>query len=211
VGGAMSKAKKGIALGLILMAASAWAASSLILDSLTPNPPKKLPEGYGVESGAYHFRDARLDLQVAQLTSEERVRFYAAKKLPDPFSGVLPIENLILLRLRIENLQKENTLEFSPTATMLGNCLAFDDTYVYQFLYREHDAAAKLDAAGKTMFLKHLSLPPGTWIERLLAFQYDDPYPSKKILLVVGGISAGAEGVDLAFPFKATYRKEKKK
>jgi len=203
--------RKAIALGLILVAASAWAGGVLILKSLTPELPKKAPEGYSLEGGVYHYRDAHLDVQVTPLTAAERPQYYATKKLPDPFSEVMPTENLILIRVRIENLQKEGAVEFSPTASMLGDSLAFDDTYVYQFLYKEKDADARLSAAGQTMFLKHLSLPPGNWIERLLAFQYDDPYPSKKLFLQLGGISVGPEGVPLAFPFKATFRKEKSK
>jgi len=205
----VSRAQKAIALGLLLVAASAWAGGILILESLTPELPKKAPEGYSLEGGVYHYRDAHLDVQVFQLTAAERPQYYAMKKLPDPFSGVRPAENLILIRVRIENLQKEGAVEFSPTASMLGDSLAFDDTYVYQFIYKEKDADAKLSAAGKTMYLKHLSLPPGTWIERLLAFQYDNPYPSKRLILQIGGISTGQEGVNLVFPFKTKFRKEK--
>jgi len=200
---------KSCALCVLLLAVSAWAGGVEVLESIVPLPSKKMPQGYSLEGEIWHYRDANLDVKVTPLTPEARARYYAEKQLEDPFSGVLPRENLVVMRLRVENLQKDGTVEFSPTACMLGNSLAFDDTYVYQFLYKEKNADAKLASAGKTLFMKHLSLPAGTWIEHLLAFQYDDPYPTKKLGLILGGISAGAEGVDIVFPFKATFKKEK--
>ena len=207
----MSTRKKAVTLCLILVALSAWAGGTLVLESLAPELPKKAPEGYSLQGEVHHYRDSRLDVQVAYLAVAERVRYFAMKELPDPFATVLPAENLILIRMRLENLQKEGAVEFSPTATMLGESLAFDDTFVYQFLYKEKDADAKLSAAGKTMYLRHLSLPPGTWIERLLAFQYDDPYSAKRLILQIGGVSTGQEAVDLAFSFKTTFKKVKEK
>jgi hypothetical protein len=203
--------RAGVAAAALVAALAAWASGALILESLTPLASKKLPPGYTLEGNVWHYRDPRVDVQVAPLAGEERASFFMSRGLQNPFASALPMENLILFRLRIENLQKDQSVEFSPTAVILGNSLAFDDTHVYQFLYKEADSETKLAAAGKTMYMNHLSLPAGLWIERLLAFQYDDPYPTKKIPLILGSMSAGPEGLDLVFPYKASFHKEKSK
>jgi hypothetical protein len=196
--------------GLALLSLAAWGSKKVqVLESLTPSVSKQEAPGYTAQGTEWRYRDDKIDFRVAPLTAEDRGAFYREKGLVDPFASFRATDNLLLFRVRIENLSKDTPVEFSPTATMFGNSVAFDETYIFQYLYKESNADEKLTAVGKTLFLSHLQLPPGTWIERLMAFTYDDPYTTKTLRLVVQGLMAGPEGLNLEFPFKASYRKEK--
>lgn len=193
----------------LLLSLSVWAGSKIyVLKSLTPVVDKKSGPGYTMEGLTSHFRDQRADVQVTVLTPEERTKFFAGKGLDDPFTILSPRENYIFFKLRMENLDSSDTLEFSPNEVMFGNSMPLDETMLYQLLYKEKDGDAKLVAAGKTVFSRHLSLPPHAWIERLIIFQYDDPYPARKISLVINGAQIGRNGLELEFLFKSDFKKE---
>lgn len=207
----MSASRRFAILGLALLGLSLWGGTKVqVVESLTPSVSKQKSPGYSAEGVEWRYRDDQVEFRVAPLTAAERAAYYQSKGLADPFGSFGPTDNLILFLVRIENLSKDTPVEFSPTATMFGNSVAFDETYIFQYLYKESGADEKLVTAGKTMFLSHLQLPPGNWIERLMAFTYDDPYATKTLRFVVQGLMAGPEGRDLEFPFKATYRKEKR-
>ncbi len=205
----MSKMARFLPLAVLLLPAALAASSKYILSGLSPEVSKKAPQGYAVEGQTYHFRDARLDVRVTPLGPGEREAFFSSRGLTDPFRGLPADLNYIFFKVRIENLQKADTVEFSPGSSMFGNSNSVDEIAMYQLLYKEQDGDARLAAAGKGFFMRSLHLPPGQWIERLMAFQYDDPYKTKKIILVMSSILLGRDGLDLEFPFAATYVKEK--
>ena len=197
-------------LGLAFLSLAAWGGTTVqVLETLTPKAPKKADMGYSVEGNAWHYRDDKVDFRLAFLSADERAAFFHEKGVADPFTSFGLRENLILFRVRIENLTDGTPVEFSPTAAMLGNSLAFDETYIFQYLYKEPQVDEKMAAAGKTVFLSHLQLPPGKWIERLIVFKYDDPYSVRTLKFVVQGLMVGPDGLNLEFPFKANFRKEK--
>lgn len=204
---------KALAAALLAMAALAVAAKSVnILMDLMPEPQKKAHEGYAVEGRAYHYRDKRLDARVAYLPPEDRAAWFAGHKIPDPFLGLIkPEDNYAFFVVRLENLQAEENVGFTPGSAMFGTANLVDDITVYQMFYKESDGEARLAAAGKAFFFKPLYLPPGKWIERLLLFQYDEAYAAKKVPLVMSSILLGRDGIDLEFSFLATFKKEKRK
>jgi hypothetical protein len=201
---AIAAAGAGILLSLLAGATS----KTYIIERLEPDPPKKAAQ-YSAEGGGLRYRDARLDVAAVPLLGEARSSYFTSRGVVDPFDSPALEPNYVLFRVRLENLMKDEALEFSPGSAMFGNSNALDEIGVYQLFYKEVDGEARLAAAGKTLFLRHLRLPPGEWIERLMVFQYDDPYPTKKITLVLSSILLGRDGVDLEFPFRASYRKEK--
>ena len=168
-----------------------------------------LAQGIAVEGNGYRFTAGDVDVRVEPLTDEQRAAFCREQGVEDPFGALRKGESYVFFKVRFENRRKEGDLVFSPQAAMFGNGLAFDEIKVYQYFYRDKDADAILASAGKVLFLKNLVLPPGYHLERLLMFQYDDPYPVKKISLIIGSLMAGQDGLDLEFRFRATYRKEK--
>jgi len=204
---------KPIAAALLAMAALALAAKSVsILVDLVPEPPKKAAAGYEVEGRVYHYRDKRLDARVAYLLPEDRAAWFSKRGLQDPFEGLIkPEDNYVFFCLRLENLQKEENVAFTPGSSMFGTANLVDDTTIYQMFYKENDGEARLAVAGKSFFFKALYLPPGQWIERLLLFQYDESYAMKKVPLVMSSILLGRDGIDLEFSFLATFKKEKRK
>ena len=204
---------KALAATLLAMAALAVAAKSVnILMDLTPEPQKKAREGYAVEGRAYHYRDKRLDARVAYLPPEDRTAWFSKRGLQDPFDGLIkPEDNYAFFSLRLENLQREDNVAFTPGSSMFGTANLVDDVTVYQMFYKENDGEARLAAAGKAFFFKALNLPPGQWIERLLLFQYDETYAVKKVPLVMSSILLGRDGIDLEFSFQATFKKEKRR
>lgn len=203
---------------LVVLAAAAPSAILLsartlnILQDLVPEPQKKPEPGYFIEGKSYHYRDKRLDVRVTYLTPEERYAWFAQREVKDPFSAAIrPEDNYAFFRVRIENLQKEDSVEFTPGSSMFGTANLVDDISVYQMFYKESDGEERLAAAGKSFYFKALHLPPGQWIERLMLYQYDETYQQKKVVLVLSSILLGREGVDLEFPFLTTFKKVKRK
>jgi hypothetical protein len=197
---------------LLVLGVSAWASRKIyILEHLSPDLKKKQSRGYSAEGNGFHFRNKALDVRVEPMTGNELQAYYRAQGVLDPFADFPPEANYVFFRLRIENLGKSDNLSFSPQGAMFGSDGALDDIGLYQLFYKENDGERRLAAAGKTLFLKNLYLPAGYWIERLLVFQYDNPYPTKKISLILSNILTGKEGLDLEFPFRADFRKEKVK
>ncbi len=195
---------------LLVLSVSAWASRKIcILQGLTPDVKKVDSKNLTVEGGGFHYRDKRVDVRLTPLTGRELEAYYEAQGVSDPFTGFPPEANYVFFKLRIENLQKSGDLTFSPQGAMLGSDGTLDDIGLYQLFYRETDGDQKLAAAGKTLFLKNLYLPAGYWIERLLVFQYDNPYPTKKLTLIMSNILMGKDGLDLEFPFRADFKKEK--
>jgi hypothetical protein len=190
---------------LVLLAAR----TIYVLDGLTPEVQKKPVQGYSTEGSSFHYRDGRIAVTATPLFANDLDGFYAQHGLTNPFAH-FPVEaNYVFFKIRIENLQKTDNVEFSPGSVMFGNSNALDDIAVYQLFYKEDKGEALLAAAGKTLFLRNLRLPAGQWIERLMVFQYDDPYKTKKIPLIMSNILMGREGLDVEFPFLTHFRKEK--
>lgn len=195
----------------VLTALALPAGTLYLLAGLKPHPPKGPTPNLRVEGGAYLYRDGRLSLRVEPLGPEGRAAFFSERGLPDPFADFPPEDNYVFFRVRFENLSREDPLTFSPVATLFGNSAALDEVRLYQTFYRLADGEKRLEAVGKALFVKTLSLPPGTFIERLLVYQYDDPYPVKAIPLIFGSVLVGREGLDLELPFEATFKKEKRR
>lgn len=182
-----------------------------ILQDLVPESKKKAQPGYFIEGKAYHYRDSRLDVRVSYLTVDERRAWFEQRETKDPFSAVRAEDNYAFFKVRFENLQKDENVEFTPGSSMFGTGNLVDDITVYQMFYKESDGDERLASAGKSFYFKALHLPPGQWIERLMIFQYDELYQQKKVSLVLSSILLGREGVDLEFPFLTTFKKEKQK
>jgi hypothetical protein len=202
---------KALAAVAVLAALAVPAGTLYLLTGLKPRPPKRPDPNLRVEGRAFVYRNARLELQVEPLDPAGRADFFSRRGLEDPFAGFPPEDNYVAFRVRFENLSKNEPLTFSPVSTLFGNSAALDEVRLYQTFYREKDGEKMLEAVGKTLFVKTLSLPPGTFIERLLVYQYDDPYPVRTIPLVFGSILLGRESLDLELPFEATFHKEKRR
>jgi len=194
----------------LTLAAAALAATLPVLESLAPNPPKKMPAGFEVKGGGYHARTDLADVEVEPLLLSQVGSWYAARGMENPFGDFPAPMNYILVRLRIENLSKEETLEFSPTACAFDSCLARDDSRVYETFYALSGGEKRLEVLGKTLFLKPLFLPPGQFLERLLFFEYDEPFAVKRMMLSIHSVAVGRTQVDLQFPFRASYMKKSK-
>lgn len=182
-----------------------------ILQDLVPEPTKKPQPGYFIEGKAYHYRDKRLDVRVSYLTADERRAWFEGRETKDPFAALRAEDNYAFFKVRFENLQKDENVEFTPGSSMFGTGNLVDDITVYQMFYKETDGEERLASAGKSFYFKALHLPPGQWIERLMLFQYDELYQQKRVSLVLSSILLGREGVDLEFPFLTTFKKEKQK
>ncbi|MEW6758456.1 MAG: hypothetical protein AB1347_09560 [Acidobacteriota bacterium] len=194
------------------LAVAAVASQTIqVLVGLEPDGKARLPTGVRLEGSTFVVDDPRMSVRVAALDAAGRRDFFAGLGLPDPFRDVLSEENYVFFRVRFENRHKEEDLSFSPVNTMFGNASALDEVRLYQTFYRDKAGQEKLAAAGRGLFVKTLILPPGTHIERLLVYQYDDPYPVRKIPLIFGGILLGREGMDLELPFRADFKKEKRR
>lgn len=195
---------------LLILGISAWASRKVyILEHLSPDAKKKQSEAYTVEGDGFHFRNKRVDVRIEPISGEALEAYFRKQGVQDPFEGLPPEANYVFFRLRIENLGKSEELTFSPQGAMFGSDGALDDIGLYQLFYREEEGDRRLSAAGKTLFLKNLYLPAGYWIERLLVFQYDNPYPTRKISLILSNLLMGKDGLDLEFPFRAQFKKEK--
>ncbi|MGC8762231.1 MAG: hypothetical protein ACP5VN_01135 [Acidobacteriota bacterium] len=202
---------KALAAVSVLASLALPAGTLYLLTGLKPRPPKRPDPNLRVEGRAFVYRNPRLELRVEPLTPPGRADFFAQRGLQDPFAGFPPEDNYVAFRVRFENLSKEESLTFSPVATLFGNAAVLDEVRLYQTFYREKEGERMLEAVGRTLFVKTLTLPPGTFIERLLVYQYDDPYPVRTIPLVFASILVGRESLDLELPFEATFQKEKRK
>lgn len=206
----MKTRKSAVIFVLALVALTAWAGRTFyVLDSMTPKADAKLQVGLTVKDGGFQFRNKVFKLTVIPMRRESRQAYYREKKLPDPFESLRGDENMVFFKVRIENLQKSGKLAFSPRNTIMGNSMPFDEIKVYQLLYRARDSDKLLASAGKTFFFRNLVLPAHTWIERLMLFQYDDPYKTRNINLIFGSVATDRESFDVIFPFKAHFVKEK--
>jgi hypothetical protein len=195
---------------LTMVTVAAIASQTIqVLVNLAPDAKAKLPKGIRVEGPTFVVDDPRLEVRVTALDEAGRKDFFSGLGLADPFRDVLAEENYVFFKVRFENRHKEEDLSFSPVNTMFGNSASLDEVRLYQTFYRDKAGQEKLAAAGRGLFVKILILPPGSHIERLLVYQYDDPYPVRKIPLIFGGILLGREGMDLELPFRATFKKEK--
>jgi len=202
--------KRSLWIPLLLLTAALAAESVHLLVALEPNPPRKPPEGYSVEGGIYRFQNELFKVEAEHLTADARSAYYGARGLDDPFVGLVEYDNLFVIRVRLENLHKSETLHMQPGMVSIGNCLVQDETQVYQLFYRMTDGEKRLEAAGKTLFHRPLALPPGEWIERLFLFHYDDPYPVRRISLVISNLMFGNDALEVEFPFRARFEKEKR-
>jgi len=195
-------------LGLITLAVASKTTLYLLTD-LEPKPPRKMEPEYSVEGGVYRFENADMKVEVEYMDKADRAAYYKGKDLSDPFQGLVMYDNLVTFRLRIENLDDAEDLNMSPGAAQMGNALVLDETTLYQMFYRMKDGEERLAAVGRTLFIKPLQLPPGLWIERLLLFQYDDPYPVRRMDLILSSILVGQNGTDVVLRYKAHFEKEK--
>jgi hypothetical protein len=205
-----TRAARAIVALLALAVVAASAKSVNILVDLVPVQPKKPDPNCAIEGKTIHFRDRRVDVQVTYLDPAERLAWFRQHGGKDPFAGfILPQENYVFFRVRFENLQKEENVEFTPGSSMFGTANLVDETAIYELFYKESDGDERLAVAGKTLYFKALHLPPGQWIERLLLFKYDETYQQKKVVLLMSNILLGHEGLDLEFPFTTTFKKER--
>jgi len=202
-----------------LLAAFLLAASSMALaggtyyrlDSVTTmEKSKKWNPKIVVEGNTYKYEGKLIKIEVEPLLLKEIGAYYASKGLVNPFEETPESLNYVFFRVRIENLSKETTIDFSPSSALMDDCLPKDESAVYEMFYEKDGGEKKLEACGRTIFLKPLRLPPQMYIERLMLFWYDDPMPRKKITLFLSNITAGREIFEEVFPFRTNFIKEKK-
>lgn len=195
---------------VLALAISASAATTLyVLDQLTPEISKNPEPGYSASEGVYRFENKSLKCEVEHLNAEARGAYFSKRGYGDPLKGLASENDLFVVRVRIENLLADGNIVMSPASVMFENCTVRDQTHLYQLLYLRPDGEKRLEAAGAVFYLNQLDLPPGTWIERLFLFEYDDPYPTKHMKLVIANLLGGEQQWDLEFPFVAKFRKEK--
>ncbi len=201
-----------IAVAVILLTALALAGreSLVILESFTPNPPKKMPKGLEVQGLGYHLRNSDLDVTVQPLFLPEAAQYYKEHGVSNPFYDIPKEMNYFFFKVRLENLTKKETLEFLPTNSVMESCMAKDESTVYETFYKFEDGDARLAALGKTLFMKPLMLPPGQWIERLLFFEYDDTMTAHRMTLILANVAVGRDQYNLEFPYRAKFTRERK-
>jgi hypothetical protein len=181
------------------------------LDSLmTVEKAPKKKKGLEIEGKIYKYQSQFLKLEVEPLLLKDIDSYYKERGMINPFDEVPEAYNYIFFRVRMENLSKESSLEYSPSQTIMNDMLPKDDTTVYQMFYEKANGEEKLDALGKTVFLKPLTLPPKMWIERLIFFEYDELLPTRKMILILSSIAVGREIFEVELPFKAKFVKETK-
>jgi hypothetical protein len=204
--------KPTVVLALALICAAAFAAARLpVLESLVPDPPKKqIIPGLEIKGNGYHVRGEFADVEVEPLLLSAVGGWYAARGIQNPFGDFPAPMNYILLRVRLENLSKEDTLEFLPTQCTFDSCLAKEETAVYETFYSLPGGEKRLEVLGKTLYLKPLMLPPGEFIERLVWFEYDEPFAVKRMTLSLAGVSSGRTRMDLQFSYRAHYAKKQR-
>ena len=185
------------------------AATYYRLDSVTTvEKSKKWNPKVVIEGNTYKYEGQFIKIEVEPLLLKDIAAYYEKKGLSNPFDEVPEGYNYVFFRIRLENLSKESNLEFSPSMALMEDCLPKDETSVFQMFYEKQGGEKKLEACGKTIFLKPLNLPPKTWIERLMFFEYDDPMPRKKTSLVLANITVGREIFEEVFPFRMKFIKE---
>lgn len=181
------------------------------LDSIIPNEKAaKKKKNVEIRGNTFRYQSNLLKLEAEPLLLKDLGGYYAKKGLINPFEEVPEAYNYVFIRVRIENMSKEKTLDFSPASATLDGFLSRDDTTVYEMFYDEPGAEKKLEILGKTLFLKPLSLPPRNWIERMLFFEYDDPFPTGKMTLAISNLTVGKEIIEITFPFRSKFVREKK-
>lgn len=191
-------------------AISAAAATTLyVLTEMTPEISKNPEPGYSASGGIYRFENKSLRCEVEFLTPEARGAYFKKNGFQDPLAGLASESDFFAVRARFENLMAEGALTMSPNTVIFENCTVRDQTHLYQLLYLRPDGEKRLEAAGAVFYLSQLNLPPGTWIERLFLFQYEDPYPTKRMKLVIANLMGADQQWDMEFPFIAKFRKEK--
>jgi hypothetical protein len=194
----------------LALALPALAATTIhVLCELMPEISKKPEAGYSVSGAVYKFENKDLKCEVEYLTPEARRQYFSKRGFEDPLRGLASEEDFFVVRARFENLLKEGDLVMSPNTVLFENCQVKEETALYSMFYLRPDGEKRLQAAGAVFYLKSLSLPPGLWIERLYLFQYEDPYQTKHMKLVIASILTGDRQWDLEFPFLAKYKKEK--
>jgi len=181
------------------------------LDSLSTveKAPKK-KKGLVIEGNLYKYQSQFLKLEVEPLLLKDIEAYYTKRGMINPFNEVPEAFNYIFFRVRMENLSKESNLEFSPSQVIMNDMLPKDDTTIYQMFYEKAGGEEKLDAMGRTVFLKPLTLPPKMWIEKLIFFEYEELLPTRRMILILSGINVGREIFEVELPFKAKFVKETK-
>ncbi|MEJ2367325.1 MAG: hypothetical protein P8Z49_02985 [Acidobacteriota bacterium] len=180
------------------------------LDSVIPDPGRKQEQIMSVDGSTYHYRANKVDIQVTPILLKGIGRYYRTLGLRNPFEDFPPEMNYIFIRLRLENLDKHETLEFIPSNTMMGSMMPKDETQLYEMMYKLSDGNKRLVEVGKTFYFKELNLPPGYWFERLMLFEYKENRPARHMDLVLGNLSTGRNRFDVTFPFKLKFTKEKR-
>lgn len=199
------------ALALVLALSLGAVSGELpIVQSLTPAPPSKMPENITLEGRVYHMRSQTVDVQVEAFLLPEVGPWFEGRGLKNPFFDIPMAMNYILVRVRFENLSATETLEFVPTASAFDSCLAKDEAKIFETFYVLSEGEARLAVLGKSLYLKPLMLPPGQWIERLILFEYDEPFPVKRMTFSLSGVGMGRDRIDMAFPYRAGYGKKPK-
>lgn len=196
----------------VLASLSAFAVVTYYrLDSVTTmEKSRKWNPKVAIENNMYRYTGQFIKIEVEPLLLKDIGKYYEDRGLINPFDEVPEAFNYIFFRVRMENLSKESTLDFSPASALMDDCLAKDETHIYQMFEEKSTGERKMEACGKTIFLKPLSLPPQMWIERLMFFEYDDPMPRKKISLILSNITVGKEIFEEVFPFRTKFVKERK-
>lgn len=200
----------GIAALLAALGIAAAASTTIyVITEMTPDIRKKPEAGYSAEGKIYRYANKDLACEVEVLLAEARGAYFRSKGYEDPFRDLASSEDFFVVRARFENRMAEHSLTMMPGSVMFENCTVRDETHLYQLFYIKSDGEKRLEAAGAVFYLKQLDLPPGQWIERLFLFQYDDPYRTKRMRLVISNLLAGDRQHDVEFPFIAKYKKEK--
>jgi hypothetical protein len=195
---------------LLALAVTAAASTTIyVITEMTPDIGRGANDGYSAEGGIFRYANKEMACEVEVLLAEARGAYFRSKGYEDPLRDLTSSEDFFAVRARFENRMTEHNLTMMPGSVMFENCNVRDETHLYQLLYMKSDGEKRLEAAGAVLYLKQLDLPPGTWIERLFLFQYDDPYKTKRMKLVISNILAGEKQHDLEFPFIARYKKEK--
>lgn len=169
----------------------------------------KKDKNYSTKEKTIIYQSNLVRIEVEPFLLKNIKEYYNSKGMENPFEEISEGFNYIFFRVKIENLSKEQNLDFSPSMVILNDMVFKDDGAILEMFYDKANSEKKLELLGKTMFFKPLSLPPKMWIERLLFFEYDDVVPRKKFLLTFSCLTLHKEIFEVSFPFKAKFVKEK--
>ena len=118
----MNRRVQSIALASFAIPLALFAARTLyLLDGLTPEIPKKPVQGYSSEETSFQYRDGRIAVTATPLFAADLDGYYAQHGLINPFAHFPAEANYVFFKIRIENLQKTENVEFSPGGVMFGN------------------------------------------------------------------------------------------